>query len=112
MNTIILKKEETLQLLRYVETYPHTNQRLLSKGLNISLGKINFLIKELTKKGWVKINRAVHSENKLAYIYLLTPEGIEQKSRLTKEFLKRKIVEYDMLREEIKKLKCEIKNQS
>ena len=108
MNTTLSEKEKALQILKYVKTDPLTTQRLLSEGLNISLGKINFLIKGLTKKGLLKIKRVVRSKNKLAYSYLLTPEGILHKSRLTKEFLKRKMVEYDTLRDEIEKLKKEI----
>lgn len=109
MNNIILEKEEALHLLNHIQNFPQTNQRLLSKNLGTSLGKVNFLIKELAKKGWIKIKRATHSKNKLAYIYILTPDGIKQKIELSNKFLKRKIEEYDRLKKEIKNLQLELK---
>ncbi|MFH1287743.1 MAG: MarR family EPS-associated transcriptional regulator [bacterium] len=112
MNNRILEKEETLNLLKHINESPDVTQRSISERLNISLGKINFLIKELAKKGLIKIKRASHSSNKLAYIYLLTPEGIRQKSELTKEFLRRKTKEYDLLERQISELKLEVENNS
>lgn len=108
MNNQALKTEEALNLLKQIDKKSSVSQRLLSDQLDISLGKINFLLRELSKKGWVKIKNASHSNHKLKYIYLLTPEGIMQKSILTKMFLERKIAEYDKLKGEIEKLKFEI----
>jgi len=107
MSTTFLEKEETLYLLNHIYKSPYTTQRLLSRRLNISLGKINFLIKELSKKGWIKIKRAKNSDNKLAYFYLLTPYGIKAKAKLTKDFLERKLEEYSRLQREIEDLKKE-----
>ena len=110
MNKVIpaIAQESTLYLLDHIHESPQITQRKLSKKLDISLGKINFIIKELSMKGWLKAKRATHSDNKLAYVYLLTPKGVKQKAELTKEFLKRKIEEYNQLEGEIELLKEKI----
>ncbi|MDI6785512.1 MAG: MarR family EPS-associated transcriptional regulator [bacterium] len=110
MNISVIEKEEVLHLLNHLKKSPQTNQRILSKTLGTSLGKVNFILKELGKKGWIKIKRASQSKNKLAYIYILTPEGIKQKTKLTSMFLKRKIEEYNRLKKEIEKLELELEN--
>lgn len=105
-----LKKEELgYKMLKILEKEPEISQRKLSKKLGISLGMINYLIKELTKKGLIKVENFKKSNNKLAYRYLLTPKGIEKKIKLTYQFLKRKIIEYNTLQGEIEALKKEIK---
>jgi len=73
----------------------------------VSLGKVNYCMKKLTEKGWVKLTNFTSSSNKFGYAYLLTPSGIEEKSRLTFSFLKRKVVEYEILKKEINALKLE-----
>jgi EPS-associated MarR family transcriptional regulator len=88
-----------LDLLRKLESNPHFTQRELSREVGVSLGKVNYCMKKLTEKGWVKLTNFSHNPNKMGYAYLLTPSGIEEKSRLTFSFLKRKLIEY----EEIKK---------
>jgi len=75
--------------------------------MSVSLGKVNYCIKKLTEKGLIKLTNFNNNPNKMGYAYLLTPQGIEEKSRLTFSFLKRKIVEYEILRGEIAKLKLE-----
>jgi len=75
--------------------------------MGVSLGKVNYCIKKLTEKGWVKLTNFSHNQNKMGYAYLLTPSGIEEKSRLTFSFLKRKIVEYEILKKEINELQLE-----
>ena len=75
--------------------------------MGVSLGKVNYCMKKLTKRGFVKLTNFSHSSNKLGYIYLLTPKGIDQKARLTTSFLKTKIEEFEMLREQIIKLKLD-----
>jgi EPS-associated MarR family transcriptional regulator len=75
--------------------------------LGISVGKLNYCLRALTDKGWVKANNFRRSDNKLAYAYILTPTGLEEKSRLTKAFLQRKLVEFEQLRREIEGLKSE-----
>ncbi len=103
------KEELGYKVLKLIEEEPEITQRTLSKKLNISLGMINFLLKELVKKGLIKMENFKKSNNKLSYRYLLTPQGIKEKTRLTYHFLKRKMEEYERLREEIENLKREIK---
>ena len=98
-------KDIHLDLLRKLEANPEYTQRKLSQEMGVSLGKINYCMKKLTEKGWVKLTNFSHNSNKVGYIYLLTPKGIEQKARLTVAFLKIKMAEYEMLKEEIIKLK-------
>jgi EPS-associated MarR family transcriptional regulator len=83
------------------------SQRELAKVLGVSLGKTNYCIKALLDKGFIKVQNFRNSNNKLAYAYLLTPLGVEQKARMTMEFLKIKMREYERLRAEIAELKRE-----
>ena len=92
-------------LLRKLELNPEYTQRELSKEMGISLGKVNYCINKLVEKGWVKLTNFNRNPNKVGYIYLLTPKGIEEKTRLTFAFLKIKTEEYEILKEEISKLK-------
>jgi EPS-associated MarR family transcriptional regulator len=107
--TTNLKSEEVIKLLREIKKTPEMTQRELSARLGISLGKINFLIKALTEKGLIKASNFKNANNKYAYLYLLTPHGLEEKARMTYHFLKRKLKEYEQLEEEISLLKKEIK---
>ena len=103
-----LHQEIHLKVLRQLENDPEITQRELAKELGVSLGKANYCLKALIDKGLVKAANFKNSNNKSAYIYLLTPKGIEEKSRITLHFLKRKIDEYENLRKEISELKQEI----
>lgn len=94
-------------LLKTLEENPGLSQRDLAKKLGVSLGKVNFCLNALVKKGSVKINNFRNSENKLAYAYLLTPSGVEQKARMTVQFLKYKVQEYERLEKEIAELQRE-----
>ena len=96
-----------LDLLRKLESNPEFTQRELSREMGVSLGKVNYCMKKLTEKGLIKLTNFTHNPNKMGYAYLLTPSGIEEKSRLTFSFLKRKIVEYEVLKKEINALKLE-----
>ena len=96
-----------LDLLRRLESNPQYTQRELSREMGVSLGKINYCIKKLTEKGLIKLTNFTHNPNKMGYAYLLTSQGIEEKSRLTFSFLKRKIVEYEILKKEINALQLE-----
>ena len=98
-------KDIHLDLLRKLESNPEYTQRELSQEMGVSLGKVNYCMKKLTEKGWVKLMNFSHNPNKAGYIYLLTPTGIEEKARLTFAFLKIKLEEYEMLKEEISSLK-------
>jgi EPS-associated MarR family transcriptional regulator len=94
-----------LDLLRKLEVNPEYTQRELSQEMGVSLGKVNYCMKKLIEKGWIKLSNFSHNPNKVGYIYLLTPKGIEQKTRLTFAFLKIKLEEYEILKGEISKLK-------
>jgi len=94
-------------LLKTLEENPGLSQRELAKRLGVSLGKINFCLNALADKGSVKMSNFRNSENKLAYAYLLTPQGIESKARMTVEFLKYKVQEFERLRAEIEELQRE-----
>jgi len=98
-------KDIHLDLLRKLELNPKYTQRELSKEMGVSLGKVNYCIKKLTEKGWIKLKNFSNNPNKVGYAYLLTPKGIEQKASLTIAFLKIKMEEYEMLKEEISSLK-------
>jgi len=94
-------------LLKTLEDNPSLSQRDLAKRLGISLGKVNFCLNALVEKGCLKVNNFRNSDNKLAYAYLLTPHGVEEKARMTVRFLKYKMQEYEQLRAEINELKLE-----
>ena len=81
------QKDIHLDLLRKLEVNPEYTQRELSQEMGVSLGKINYCMKKLIEKGWIKLSNFSHNPNKVGYIYLLTPKGIEQKTRLTFAFL-------------------------
>ena len=99
--------ETHLQLLRLLEDNPELSQRELAHELGISVGKINYCVNALLAKGWIKARNFKNSRNKLAYAYLLTPSGIEQKAALTVNFLRRKLDEYERLHQEIAQLRAE-----
>ncbi len=94
-------------LLKTLEDNPSLSQRDLAKRLGVSLGKVNFCLNALVEKGCLKVGNFRNSSNKLAYVYLLTQHGVEQKARMTVEFLQTKMHEYECLRTEIAELKRE-----
>ena len=98
-------KDIHLDLLRKLESNPEYTQRELSQEMGVSLGKVNYCMKKLVEKGLVKLTNFSRNPNKVGYIYLLTPTGIEEKTRLTFAFLKIKLEEYKILKDEISKLK-------
>jgi len=95
------------KLYKQLEENPQQSQRELAEALDISLGKANYCLKALVKKGLVKAKNFRSSHNKLAYMYLLTPKGIEEKASLTKRFLQHKIEEYELLKKQIVELRQE-----
>ena len=102
------KSDTEYIILKILKDNPKMTQRQLSKELGLSLGKTNYVIRALVDKGWVKLSNFKRSDNKLGYIYLLTPEGITEKSILAQNFLIRKSEEYNRLKEEIEILKNEL----
>lgn len=99
-------------LLKTLEDNPSLSQRDLAKRLGISLGKVNFCLNALIEKGCLKVNNFRNNDNKLVYAYLLTPKGVEQKARMTIEFLQIKMQEYELLRVEIEELKREAQQKN
>jgi len=101
-------QETHLKVLRHLENNPNVTQRKLAEELGISLGKTNYCMKALISKGMIKAKNFKNSANKRAYLYILTPKGIEAKARISVKFLQRKIKEYEALRVEIEQLKTEL----
>ena len=93
--------QDHFQVLRKIENKPKSSQRELAKELGFSLGKLNYCIKALQQKGLVKIENFKKNPNKLNYFYALTPEGITAKTKLTINFMKKKMAEYDELKSEM-----------
>jgi len=102
------QEEVQFEVLRRLHQTPHISQRILAKELGVSLGSMNFCFQALAGKGWIKMQNFSQSKNKLRYAYLLTPNGLAQKSKLTAEFLRRKVKEYEALQEDIEALKSEL----
>lgn len=100
--------ELSITILRRLADTPAVNQRELAQHAGVSLGRLNYALRALVDKGWVKVGNFSRSEHKLGYAYLLTPRGIEAKAKLTKRFLARKMGEYDALRQEIERLQREV----
>lgn len=103
-----LESEEILKVLREITQTPEMTQRELSSRLGISLGKVNFLVNALIKKGLIKAHNFKNSNNKKAYLYYLTPIGLEEKARITYRFLIRTMKEYERLEEQIRLLRKEV----
>ena len=96
-------KEDNLNLLRKINNSPKVSQRDLAKELGFSIGKLNYCLKSLVDKGYVKIESFKKNPNKLNYLYVITPKGISEKTKLTINFMKLKMKEYDQLKKELKK---------
>ena len=97
--------QDHFELLRKIEKKPEASQRELAEDLGFSLGKLNYCLKSLRTKGLIKIKNFNKNPKKINYLYVLTPEGITTKTKLTLNFMKKKMKEYD-------ELKAEIKNQN
>tara|TARA_B100000963_G_scaffold341070_1_gene340387 strand:- start:3841 stop:4152 length:312 start_codon:yes stop_codon:yes gene_type:complete len=95
------KNQDNLDLLRKISKKPKVSQRILANELGFSLGKLNYCLKALKKKGLIKIKNFKNNKNKINYIYILTPKGIAKKSLLTVNFMKRKMKEYEELKGEL-----------
>ena len=90
-----------LNILRKLNLDPKISQRKLASDLGISLGKLNYCLKALKNKGLIKIENFKKNEQKINYLYLLTPKGISEKTKLTLNFMKRKMAEYDELKKDM-----------
>ena len=107
-----METEIRYRLLKLLESNPNLTQRQMAEEMGLSLGKFNYCLKELVKKGIVKIDRFKTSDNKAGYIYLLTPKGINEKATITTNFLKRKLLEFEEIKQEIEFLKQEVNQVS
>jgi EPS-associated MarR family transcriptional regulator len=107
MHQAMLTDEYRYKILKILEANPEISQRDLARELGISLGRVNFCLKALIEKGLLKASNFRNSQNKLAYMYLLTPRGIEEKTHITSQFLKIKMQEYQQLAAEIEALRRE-----
>ena len=96
------------RILKRLQNNPDISQRQLAEELGVSLGKINYCLQALIDKGLVKAKNFSQSENKRRYLYVLTPAGIENKARLTRRFLQRKLDEYEALKLEIEEIQKEL----
>ncbi len=95
--------QDHFNVMRKIQKQPKTSQRNLAGQLGFSLGKLNYCLKALQQKGLIKIKNFQKNTNKVNYIYVLTPKGINEKTKLTVNFMKRKIKEYEELKGELKK---------
>lgn len=103
----MLSEETRYRVMRLLESNPKLSQRDVARELGISLGKVNFCVRALIHKGWIKASNFKNSHNKAAYMYVLTPRGLEEKARLAVRFLGIKISEYEKLRAEIEQIRRE-----
>lgn len=103
----ILTEENRYQLLKLLEQNPSLNQRELAKAMGLSLGKTNYCLNALIEKGLVKAANFKRSKTKINYAYFLTPKGLDEKARVTVQFLKRKQEEYEALVKELEELQRE-----
>ena len=101
--------DDHFKILRKIQTKPESSQRELAGELGFSLGKLNYCLKALQKKGFVKLNNFKKKSNKLGHLrYIITPKGISERTKLTINFMKRKMKEYEELKKELDKEKVEL----
>ncbi len=93
--------QDHFELLRKLNRKPEATQRELAQELGFSLGKLNYCLKELQKKGLIKIRNFKKNPNKINYLYVITPKGLSEKTKLTLNFMKKKMKEYDDLKKEM-----------
>jgi EPS-associated MarR family transcriptional regulator len=107
-----MDQEIHLKVLRQLEENSDITQRQLAQQLGVSLGKANYCLKALIDKGFIKARNFKNSDNKRAYLYVLTPRGIEEKSRISVSFLRRKLEDFEALRSEIEEVQAEVHNNN
>ena len=103
-----LQEDTYFRVLRLLQDNPDLTQREIAKKLGLSTSGLNYCLNALIDKGWVKVHNFSQSKNKFGYIYVLTPQGISEKISLTSRFFKRKLNEYEALKDEIEGLQAEI----
>ncbi len=103
----MIDEETEYKLLKMLQDTPQSSQRDIARAMGVSLGKTNYCLRALAEKGWIKVRNFYHNPNKRGYVYLLTPNGLERKARVTVSFLRRKQDEYESLKQEIVRLQDE-----
>ena len=106
------EQEIRYRLLKILSHETNLNQREMAKKMGISLGKVNYCLSELAKKGLIKVTRFKSAKNKIPYTYILTPHGLQEKARLTVRFLKYKLSEYEEIRSQIRQLVREVEQEN
>ena len=106
----VLTDRKRLALLKLLQGQPQMSQRDLAQAMGVSLGKANYCLKALIERGLVKFETFRKNPDKRQYAYMLTPAGIEEKSRITMAFLRHKIVEYEALKKEVELLRDDLKS--
>ncbi len=104
------QKDTYFRVLRILNENSDLTQREVAEKLGVSVGSLNYCLKALIEKGWIKMHHFSQSKNKFGYVYILTPKGISEKAALTGYFLKRKLSEYESLKLEIESLNRELHN--
>jgi len=104
----MLTDELRYRLLQLLEANPQMSQREVARDLGISLGRVNYCLKSLVDKGWIKVTNFRNSRNKAAYMYWLTPSGLEAKAGVTMRFLRAKLDEYERLTADIARIRAEV----
>ena len=104
MNSKQKNTQDKFEILRKIQLNPQSSQRAMAEELGFSIGKLNYILKELKKKGLVKLKNFQNQNNKIKYLqYVITPKGITERTKLTVSFMKRKLKEYEELKKELKK---------
>ncbi len=104
MNSKQKNTQDKFEILRKIQLNPQSSQRAMAEELGFSIGKLNYILKELKKKGLVKLKNFQNQNNKIKYLqYVITPKGISERTKLTVSFMKRKLKEYEELKKELKK---------
>jgi EPS-associated MarR family transcriptional regulator len=106
------EQEIRLRLLKILSMEPNLSQRDMADRVGISVGKVNYCLSELAKRGLIKIIRFKSAKNKIPYTYILTPRGLQEKARLTVRFLKQKLVEYEQIKRQIRQLAREVEQEN
>jgi EPS-associated MarR family transcriptional regulator len=102
-----MNTETQYKLMRLLANNPHMSQREVARELEVSLGKVNYCIRALIARGWVKASNFKNSRNKAAYLYILTPSGLRGRASLAVEYLRKKVMEYEALQAEIERMRRE-----
>ena len=106
-----IQEDTYFRVMRILQENPDLTQRELAEKLGVSVGGLNYCLKALMDKGWVKMQNFQNSKNKFKYVYLLTPQGIAERVALTSRFLDRKMQEYEALKAEIESLRQDAEKQ-